>query len=336
MAVAPEGWDDAAVRSPSGHVLQSSTWARIRESQGWKPEFVRFTNAPLPCALILWSPSSFTSFAYVPRGPIVKDDSQLAASLEALGALAKERKAIFLKVDPEIDPEIAEGPLRRAGFRRGPDVQPVLATLELDLGPDEDALLGHLDKDTRWSVRQAEKRGVLVRDIAGDADLRAFYDLYAETGRRARFVTRPWEYYRRMWGEIVAAGHGRVRLAEKDGQAVAGALCWRCGEREVYQTAATNLAGRNSHAAYALLWRCIIEARRTGARRFDFGGIPVDVSRKDDPMHGPYIFKRGFGGSERRFVGAYDAVPRMVFYRAYSAVQPAYLAALRLLDHVRS
>src|SRR5207244_2104836 len=80
--IPPPGWDDAAVRSPGGHVLQSSTWARIRESQGWRPEFVRFSDAPLPCALILWSPSSFTSFAYVPRGPIVKDDSQLAASLE--------------------------------------------------------------------------------------------------------------------------------------------------------------------------------------------------------------------------------------------------------------
>src|SRR5205823_14067820 len=94
MAVAPEGWDDAAVRSPSGHVLQSSTWARIRESQGWKREFVRYTNAPLPCALILWSPSSFTSFAYVPRRPIVRVDSQLAASLEALGATGQRRKAV--------------------------------------------------------------------------------------------------------------------------------------------------------------------------------------------------------------------------------------------------
>jgi len=30
---APAGWDDAAARSPGGHVLQSSAWARIREAQ---------------------------------------------------------------------------------------------------------------------------------------------------------------------------------------------------------------------------------------------------------------------------------------------------------------
>ena len=334
--IPPPGWDDAAVRSPGGHVLQSSTWARIRESQGWRPEFVRFSDGPLPCALILWKGEGVTGFGYVPRGPIVEDRSQLARTFQEIGELANKRKVIFIKVDPEIEPEVAQQPLRRAGFHRGPDVQPILATLELDLQPDEDVLFKGLEKDTRWSVRQAEKKAVKVRAASSDDDLRAFFDLYSATGRRARFITRPWDYYRRMWSEVTSAGLGTIRLAELDGQAVAGALCWRCGEREVYQTAATNDAGRAAHAAYALLWHCIIEARRTAARRFDFGGIPADVTRKDDPMYGPYLFKRGFGGTERRFVGAYDAVPRMVFYRSYRTLQPAYLAALRLLDRFRS
>jgi lipid II:glycine glycyltransferase (peptidoglycan interpeptide bridge formation enzyme) len=262
--------------------------------------------------------------------------SQLDAALARLAALANERRAIFLKVDPEIDADIGAAALRDAGFRRAPDIQPVIATLELDLAPEEDALFAALEKDTRWSVRQAEKRGVSVRDASGDADLRALYDLYAETGQRAGFITRTWDYYRRMWGTLVMGGHARVRLAEKDGKAVAGALTWRCGEREVYQSAATNDAGRSAYAAYALLWKCIIEARRGGARRFDFGGIPTDVTRKDDPMYGPYLFKKGFGGVPRRFVGAHDAVPNELAYRAYAVAEPLYTAALRLVGRVRS
>jgi lipid II:glycine glycyltransferase (peptidoglycan interpeptide bridge formation enzyme) len=271
----------------------------------------------------------------VPRGPIVGDASELDAALAKLAALARERNAIFLKVDPEIDADIGVGRLRAAGFRRAPDIQPVIATLELDLGPDEDALFAALEKDTRWSVRQAEKRGVSLREASGDEDLRALYDLYAETGQRAGFITRTWDYYRRIWGTLVAAGHAKVRLAEKDGKPVAGALTWRCGEREVYQSAATNDAGRTAYAAYALLWRCIIEGRKGGARRFDFGGIPVDVTRKDDPMYGPYLFKKGFGGTPRRFVGAHDAVPNELAYRAYAVAEPKYTAALRLLGRIR-
>ena len=115
----------------------------------------------------------------------------------------------------------------------------------------------------------------------------------------------------------------------------AGAMTWRCGERTVYQTAATNDAARKSHAAYALLWECIIGAKREGAKRFDLGGIPTDVERKDDPMYGPYLFKRGFGGTLRRWVGAHDAAPRSLAYRAYLLAEPAYTAALRLAGRLR-
>jgi peptidoglycan pentaglycine glycine transferase (the first glycine) len=342
---APPGWDDAAVRSPGGHVLQSAAWAKIREAQGWTPEFHQLgeasapSGAPppaLPLALVLWrSLPAGQSLAYVPRGPIAGNASELEPALAKLAALARERRAIFLKVDPEIDADFGAGPLRAAGFRRAPDIQPVIATLELDLRPEEDALFAALEKDTRWSVRQAEKRGVAIRDASGDDDLRALYHLYVETGQRAGFITRTWDYYRRMWGTLVAEGHAKVRLAEKDGAPVAGALTWRCGEREVYQSAATNDAGRSAYAAYGLLWRCIIEARKGGARRFDFGGTPVDVTRKDDPMYGPYQFKKGFGGTPRRFVGAHDVVPNELAYRVFAVAEPAYTGALRLLGRVR-
>jgi len=334
-AGAPAGWDDAAVRSPNGHVLQSEAWAKIREAQGWRAEFHQF-GAPLPVALVLWRTlPAGQSLAYVPRGPIADREAQLQEALAKLAALARERRAIFLKVDPEIDADRGAAPLAAAGFRRAPDIQPVIATLELDLSPDEDALFAALEKDTRWSVRQAEKRGVSIRDASGDDDLRALYDLYVETGQRAGFITRTWDYYHRMWGTLVTGGHAKVRLAEKDGKPVAGALTWRCGEREVYQSAATNDAGRAAYAAYGLLWRCIIEARKGGASRFDFGGIPVDVTRKDDPMYGPYMFKKGFGGTPRRFVGAHDAVPNDLLYRAYAVAEPMYTAALRLVGRVR-
>jgi lipid II:glycine glycyltransferase (peptidoglycan interpeptide bridge formation enzyme) len=332
---APPSWDDAAVRSPQGHVLQSAAWARIREAQGWRAEFHQF-GAPLPIALVLWrSLPGGQSVAYVPRGPIASDDSQLGEALGQLARLARDRRPIFLKVDPEVDADRAAGPMRAAGFQRAPDIQPVIATLELDLAPAEDALFAALEKDTRWSVRQAEKRGVTLREASGDTDLRALYDLYLETGQRAGFITRTWDYYRRMWGTLIDAGHAKIRLADQEGRPVAGALTWRCGEREVYQSAATNDAGRSAYAAYGLLWRCIIEARKGGARRFDFGGIPADLTRKDDPMYGPYMFKKGFGGTPRRFVGAHDAIPNELVYRAYAVAEPLYTYALRLLARVR-
>jgi len=335
---APSGWDDAAARSPWGHVMQSSIWAAVRERQGWRAEYVRVGD-PLPLALVLWKDAlAGQRIAYVPRGPVIApgDGASLRRVLERLADIARERRAIFLKVDPEFEAAFAAEPLRAAGFERSSqDIQPVLATLELDLAPDEEALLAAMDKDTRWSVKQGPKRGVSVSEASDDAGLRAFYDLYALTGRRADFITRTWDYYQSLWRALIDARLATLRLAHVDGAAVAGAMTWRCGERVVYQTGATNDAARKSYAAYALLWECIIGAKREGAKRFDLGGIPVDVERKDDPMHGPYLFKRGFGGALRRWVGAYDAVPRPLAYRAYLLAEPAYTAALRVVGRVR-
>jgi lipid II:glycine glycyltransferase (peptidoglycan interpeptide bridge formation enzyme) len=334
---APASWDDAAVRSPWGHTLQSAAWARVRAAQGWRPEFVR-VGEPLPLALVLWRDVlPGRPIGYVPRGPVIApgDGDGLARALARLAGLARERSAIFVKVDPELAAEFASGPLREWGFRRGQDIQPVLATLELDLAPDEDALFARLEKDTRWSVRQGPKRGVEIRESSDEAALREFYDLYALTGGRAGFITRTWGYYRETWGTLASAGLATIRLAYIGAEAVAGAMVWRCGERALYQSAATNEAGRKSYAAYALLWECIVAAKRDGYRRFDMGGIPADPNDTHDPMRGPYLFKRGFGGEVRRFVGAYDTVPSAAAYGMYRVAEPAYTNALRLLARVR-
>ena len=337
MTDAPAGWDDAAVRSPGGHALQSSAWARVREAQGWRAEYVQVGD-PLPAALILWRTATLgRRVGYVPRGPITApgDADGLARALARLAEIARERGAVFLKVDPELEPEFAAPIMKGAGYGRGDDIQPVVATLMLDLAPDEDAILAAMEKDTRWSVRQAPKRGVTTREVSDEGSLRAFYDLYAQTGERAGFITRTWSYYRDIWSALIGGGFASLRLAYSEDAAVAGAMVWRCGDRALYQTGATNDAGRKTYAAYALLWECIIEAKRAGRRVFDMGGIPRDLERKDDPMYGPYLFKRGFGGTVTRWVGAHDTVPSPLLYRAYGLAEPAYTALLRATRRVR-
>ena len=342
MTDAPLAWDGAAAQGPGGHVMQSSAWAAIRERQGWTAEFLRPAGAH---ALVLWRPlPGGLRFGYCPRGPVAPA-AQLPAALRALAAHAKATSgALVLKVDPERTAEDAGEALRAAGFTRGPDIQPVVATLLLALHApggtlhipggtrektDEELLAG-MDKDTRWSIRQPEKRGVTIYQGTTDEDLDAFYDLYAVTGRRAGFMTRTASYYRTVWRALIEARLATLWLAGLDDRPVAGSMAWHCGDRELYMYGATNDAGRKVYAAYGLLWRAISEARRRGAVTFDFGGIPVVPEDQKDPMHGPYLFKKGFGGTVARWVGAYDSVPRPLRYRAFLLAEPLYTRALQV------
>ncbi|HEY8861797.1 MAG TPA: peptidoglycan bridge formation glycyltransferase FemA/FemB family protein, partial [Candidatus Limnocylindria bacterium] len=217
MTDAPDGWDAAAARGPGGHVMQSSAWAAIRERQGWTAEFLRPAGAH---ALVLWRPlPGGMRFGYCPRGPVASD-AQLPDALGALAAHAKAtRGALVLKVDPERTASDAGAALTAAGFTRGPDIQPVIATLELSLVErSQDDLMTSLDKDTRWSVRQPQKRGVAVYQGTSDVDLGVFYDLYALTGRRAGFITRTAAYYRTVWRALIDAGLATLWLAEHEGR----------------------------------------------------------------------------------------------------------------------
>ena len=64
--------------------------------------------------------------------------------------------------------------------------------------------------------------------------------------------------------------------------------------------------------------------------RRDLGGVPVGGADQKDPMYGPYLFKKGFGGTLIRFAGAHDAVPRALPYRLYRTLEPLYTKVLQL------
>src|SRR5438094_123829 len=218
-----EAWDRDAVRSRFGHVLQSQAWGQLRAQQGWTPEELRIGDA-LPVALVLWRRLPLgQTIGYVPRGPVFDHDDpqQLSRALGVLAAKARERGAVFLKVDPEIDASRADLVAAYAGngfFRSRQEVQPVVATLEVDLCRSEEEILKSFDKDTRWSVRTAEKRGVVVEERSDDASLREVTALYEETGRRGEFITRTTAYYLRVWRALIDAGHATLYAAVVEGR----------------------------------------------------------------------------------------------------------------------
>ena len=65
-------------------------------------------------------------------------------------------------------------------------------------------------------------------------------------------------------------------------------------------------------APHFLQWRQILEAKKRGKNRYDFWGID------EKKWPGVTRFKRGFGGKEITYIGAWDLIYRPIWYKIYN------------------
>jgi len=333
-----EKWNDFAARGLFGHVFQSFEWGEIKKAQGWQSLRFLFENRSevKAAAQILSRKAGPGNLLYCPRGPIFDpaEPEVLREVVSKLCDLARDRRAIFLKIDPDIERGKVESSISDMGFTYSPQqVQPVTSTLVIDLSLSEEELLAQAKKDGRYNIRLAERSGVEVR-AAGEADLPDFYRLYCETSQRAGFVIRPYSYYHEAWNTLMSAGLAKLFMADYQGQLLAGAMLFCCGRKVLYMYGASSTQHRKIMPTYLLQWRSILWAKEAGFQLYDMGGIPEKLETSD-PMYGVYHFKASFGGEIRRLMGAYDFRPSPWLYRLWMTLQPRYYDLLRFAGWIR-
>jgi lipid II:glycine glycyltransferase (peptidoglycan interpeptide bridge formation enzyme) len=282
---------------------------------------------------------------YAPKGPaLAYDDADLRAFvLDHLQVLARRNRAIWLKIDPDV--EAATGvpgepdntpdstgqgltdDLKARGWRFSDDQVQFRNTIKLDLTQSEETLLAQMSQNTRRKVRVAERDGVTVR-AATLADLPILYALYRETGARDEFLVRPDWYYEQAWRKFMEAGLAHALIAEYAGKPIAHVILFHFGRTCWYFYGASSNEERQRMPNYLLQWEAIRWAKAQGYAIYDFWGAP-DTFDETDSMWGVYNFKRGFRGTVTRHVGAWDYAPYPLLYAAYSQAWPRVLGWLR-------
>ena len=344
-------WNDAIRDLPYAHILQSSEWGAFKQrTTHWQPDPLRLTlpgNAP-GAALILTRQIGPLAVMYVPKGPLLDygDPAQRDAALDQLEQRARRRGAVWLKIDPDVrigtgvpgEPDAQPDPvgvtltetLIRRGWRYSSSQVQFRNTITIDLARSEDDLLKAMSQSTRYKVRYGPKHGVTVRH-AQESDLPLLYRLYAETGARDGFLIRPESYYLDEWGSLLRAGLAEALIAEYEGVALAHVILFRFGRTCWYFYGASSAEQRNLMPTYALQWEAMRWAKANGCTVYDFWGAPEHFDESDG-MWGVYGFKRGFGGTVVRTLGAWDYAPSPALYALYTEAAPR---AIRLLRRLR-
>ena len=329
-------WDARVMATPGGHLLQSWAWGELKARFGWHAQ--RVAAGPT-CAQVLYRslPGGLGTIAYVPKGPAVEpaDPAQGEAALRALvvaiGPLARQRRAICLKIEPNLEEDPASNPHVQAllgglGFRSSPQTVQPRSTLVVDLDADPEELLGRMKQKTRYNVRLAARKGVTVR--AGDeADLPAFFQMMEVTAGRDEFGIHSRAYYETVHRLFVPSGRGRLLLAEHEGELLAGLVVLSFHDTAIYMYGASSDEKRNLMPTYLLQWEAMQWARGQGCRIYDLWGVPDEdeatleagFAARSDGLWGVYRFKRGFGGRLVRTIGAWDLVYAPLRYRLYTA-----------------
>lgn len=212
-------WNSELAKLPYAHVLQTWEWGQFKyETTGWIPHrwaFKRDDKIVAMCSMGERKVGLF-SLMYAPKGPAM-DYSDLNLVDEVLGLLqekAKKHRAIWLKIDPDLpyatgvpgeadDMTVEPGNaiknmLGKNSWTFSDDQIQFRNTVTIDLTRSEDDILMAMSGNTRRKVRQAEKKGVTIREASID-DMDTLYALYDITGDRNAFLIRPKDYYLKLW-----------------------------------------------------------------------------------------------------------------------------------------
>jgi peptidoglycan pentaglycine glycine transferase (the first glycine) len=350
-----ETWNNNIASFPDAHLLQTWQWGLVKSQYGWKPIFQIWgaETKPDAAALILQREIPIAGFAarlsvmYVPKGPLLRDwaDKDLRERVVAdLQQLARQRRAIFIKMDPDIptgrgvpgEEDAEEDPLGERirqewlakGWRYSDEQIQFRNTFLVDLRASEEELLARMKQKTRYNIRYAGRKGVIVRE--GDpADFDLLYRMYAKTSERGGFVIRSEDYYDTLWRTFFDAGMLTPLIAQVEGEPVGGVMLFHFGERAWYLHGMSREVHRKKMPPYLLQWEAMRTAKALGCMEYDLWGAP-EIFNESDSMWGVYRFKSGLGGQVLRTIGAYDYSSRPFMYSLYTRILP------RLLDLMRS
>lgn len=313
-------WNQYLQSQPNAHLLQTGEWGELKAAFGWKP--VRMIHEKSGAQILFRKlPLGFT-IGYIPKLAVGIPQSVHSQQLwREIDAVCKQNRAIFLKLEPDLwedqQPDTWNLELRTSPH----NIQPP-RTIIIDINGNEEEILARMKQKTRYNIRLAEKKGVIVRTWD---DLEAFHEMLLLTGGRDGFGVHSLEYYQRAYHLLRPKQMGELLLAEYEGRPLAALFLARNGNRAYYLYGASTDGERNRMPTYLLQWAAMKWAKARGCEEYDLWGVPdegeatleANFEKRHDGLWGVYRFKRGFGGQLKRAVQAMDRVYNPLLYWAY-------------------
>ena len=318
---------------------QSIEWSKVKTS--WKREVILAEDSSKKIIgslmVLIRKIPIFGNIMYSSRGPIcdIHNIEVLKQLTEGAKLLAKKYNAIVLTIEPDIksDDTAFRNIMQELGYQIKDDaknfreeIQPRYVFRLDTKGKNEDEIFKNFHSKTRYNIRLATKKGVTVKEGTRE-DLKEFHKIMVTTGIRDGFITRPLEYFERMY-DCLGPEHIKLLMAYYEGKPISGVIPIMYGNKTWYLYGASSNEHRNLMPNYLLQWEMIKIALARKSDIYDLRGVPGIA----DNSNGLYRFKKGFGAEYTEFIGEVYIPFKPLTYKLYKISEKAFrnLRALKL------
>lgn len=314
-------WEKFLNSSSQVNFLQSWNWGNFH--QALNHQVIRlgfFQNKKLVgLALLIKIQAKRATYLECPGGPVLdwENFKQVKAAIQLIKLIAKQESVSFVRIRPNIfknNDRLLQ--VKALGFIKAPMHLHAETTWVLDLNPAEAELLQGMRKNTRYSLKQALKLGIIIVKSIDEADIDILYDLQLEVVKRRNFTPFSKQHLLKQFQSFVADDQIQLFKAIYQGQTLAIAFIIFYGKEAVYHYSGSSTRLRQIPASYALQWAAILEAKKRGLTYYNFWGIAPTAN----PRHrfsGVTLFKKGFGGRQVNYLPAQDLIIRPSYWFNY-------------------
>lgn len=324
-----------------GQFLQAWEWGDFQASQNrqvWRLGVYDQQDLLATAQIILHSLPFSHAYLYIPHGPVFKTGlaptqkekiiKLFLSKARDITVATNKKSEIFLRLEPRLTPTDLGNFFFNLGLKKTQAVQPQ-DTQVVDLTKTPAEILAQMHPKTRYNIRLADKHGVTVRLAEQQVDFSTFLNLLKFTAQRDGFKIHPLDYYQVMWEmfhntDIADQSKLTIKLflAEYNQQVLAGGLFSFFGDRVVYLHGASTQIHKELMAPYLLHWEVINQAKKYGYNKYDLYGVKpiqrqLQANDREIKWQGITRFKKGFGGQEINYVGAWDWTYDKMWYAFY-------------------
>ena len=295
------------------HPLQSWQWGEFREKTGVKVLRIgEFNQNSLKSGLqITIHPVPKTKYTV---GYLAKSTMLNQSFLEALKKIGQEENCIFIKIEPNV----SSG---QEFFLKNDCVygRPLFTkyTFQIDLNQSEKQLLEKMKPKTRYNIRLAQRKGVVVKEDNSLTAFNHYLNLTFETTKRQKFYAHNKDYHLKMWQTLYPAGIAHLLTARFQQETLVSWIVFVFNNVLYYPYGASSRKHKEVMASNLMMWEAIRFGKKMGCHTFDLWGCLGPNPNPKDPWYGFHRFKSGYGPKLVEFVGTFDLVLDYPRYKLY-------------------